>query len=181
MLTRENKIMISVVIGTFAVIVFVSLYGFTIGGEYLSVKYIAYCFLTSFFMTSLAFAFIFKKEHFKKFFAKKPYVILCLILVAVQLFLYQPLNLLSSSDSGEEYEVEITYCSNVKASSTVYFIDKNGVERSKDVSFKYIVGSDDELWPNEGGRMIVREITGGFNCKYFEIVKITYDPYVPEQ
>ena len=35
-----------------------------------------------------------------------------------------------------------------------------------------------ELYPQTGGRMIVKETNGGFNCKHFEIVKVTYEPEV---
>lgn len=174
MFTKEQKTVISIVLGTLTVVAFVCLYGFTIGGEFLSVKYILYCLLTSFVVTSSAFWFIFKRENFKKLFAKKFYVIVLLIVAALQMLIYQPLNIFSASDNGEEYEVEITdYFRN-----TVYFTDKDGTERIKDVTFKYIVLDDDELYPQTGGRMIVKETTGGFNCKYFEIVKITY---IPEQ
>ena len=42
MLTKEQRIVISVILGISAVVVFVCLYGFTIGGEYFSIKYILY-------------------------------------------------------------------------------------------------------------------------------------------
>lgn len=176
MFTKEQKTVISIVLGALAIVTFVCLYGFTIGGEFFSFKYLIYCLFTSFIMTSSAFLFIFKKEEMKGWFAKEPYVIVLLIVAALQLLIYQPLNLLSASDNGEEYEVEITDCSNVRLSSTVCFIDKDGVERSKDISFKYIITDDDELYPQIGGRMMVKETTGGFNCKYFEIIKVTYMP-----
>lgn len=179
MLTKEQKTVISIILGVFAVVAFVCLYGFTIGGDFFSVKYILYCLLTSFIMTNLAFVFIFKKEKFKQVFAKKYYVLVLIILVAVQLLIYQPLNLLSSNDKGKEYEVEITDYSSTRLSSTVYFTDKDGIKRSKDISFKFIVLDDDELYPQTGGRMIVKETTGGFNCKHFEIVKVTYIPEQP--
>lgn len=176
MLTKEQRIIISVILGIFAVVIFVCLYGFTIGGEYFSVKYILYCLLTSLIMTSIAFLFIFKREKFKDLFGKMPFIILCFILIIVQLLMYQPLNLLSSSDNGKEYEVEITDYFSSRLSSTVYFTDKDGIERSKDITFKYIVLDDDELYPQTDGEMIVKERTGGFNCKYFEIIKVTYMP-----
>ena len=176
MLTKEQRIVISVILGIFAVVVFVCLYGFTIGGEYFSIKYILYCLLTSLTMASIAFLFVFKREKFKALFGKEPFIIVCLILIVVQLLMYQPLNLLSSNDDGKEYEVEITDYFSSKLSSEVYFIDKDGIERSKDITFKYIVLDDGELYPQTRGKMIVKERTGGFNCKHFEIIEVTYMP-----
>ena len=60
----------------------------------------------------------------------------------------------------------------------MYFIDKEGASRFVNTTFdiSYIIMDDDELIPRTGGRMIVREIVGGFNRKYFEIEKVTYEP-----
>lgn len=165
MLTKEQKIVISIVLGALAVVIFVCLYGFTIGGEFFSFKYLIYCLVTSFIMTSLAFMFIFKRENFKKLFGKEMYIIVLLIIVALQMMIYQPLNLLSSSDAGQEYEVEVIS----RFRNIVKFFDKDGIAREK-----YLIS--DRVWPQDGGRMIVKETIGGFGCKYFELVEVTYEP-----
>lgn len=72
MLTKEQRIVISVILGIFAVVVFVCLYGFTIGGEYFSIKHILYCLLTSIIMASIAFLFVLREKNLKLYFGKSP-------------------------------------------------------------------------------------------------------------
>lgn len=170
MLNKEQKTVISLILGMLTVILFVCLYGFTIGGEFLSFKYILYCLITSFTITIPAFLFIFKRENFKIVLKKEIHFIFLIITFFLQILLYQPLNLLSSSAQAEEYEVNITDLSR----GTVYFVDKDGKERKKYVEFRFVF--DEQLTPQPGGRMIVKETTGGFNCKHFEIVSVTYVP-----
>ena len=66
MLDKTQKTVIAIIIGLLAVPICVCLYGFTIGGEWLSFKYIACCLVTSFTLTSFAFLFIFGKETSEK-------------------------------------------------------------------------------------------------------------------
>ena len=173
MLTKEQKTVLSVIFGIIGSVLSVCLYGFTVGGEYLCFKYLLYCVVTAFVMTSLAFLFIFGKEQVKKLLFKELYVIIVLIVAALQLLIYQPLNLLTAVDEGMEYEVEITDTDRYGAT---YFTDREKTPRI--ITYNRVILSDDELWPEAGGRMIVKETLGGFDCKHFEIVKITYEPPV---
>ena len=177
MLTKEQRIVISVIFGCFAVLGSICLYGFTIGGEHLSFKYITYCLVTSFIIASLLFLFIFRKKGIKNIFANKFFILILLAVIGIQILGYQPLNAFTSADVGVEYEVEITEGLEYRQDN-VYFIDKEGVSRFINTTFdiSYIIMDDDELIPRTGGRMIVREIVGGFNRKYFEMVKVTYEP-----
>lgn len=178
MLTKEQKTVISIIIGIICTLISVCLYGFTVGGEYLSFKYISYCLLTSFVMVSLAFLFIFRKKISKKLIIKELYVVFIFIIAALQILMYQPLNLLTAKDKGKEYEVEITDFSSIRGSTSVYFTDENGIPREKDITFDFIIMDGNDLFPQAGGRMIVKETLGGFNCKHFEIVKVTYEPEI---
>lgn len=173
MLSKEQKTVISVIGAIIFTVLSVCVYGFTIGGEYLSFSYIAYCLLTAFVMTSFAFLFIFGKKIPKKLLFKELYVIIILVVTALQLLMYQPLNLLTAVDEGMEYEVEITDTDRYGAT---YFTDRE--ETPRKITYNRVILSDDELIPTEGGIMIIREITGGFNCKHFEIVKVTYEPEI---
>lgn len=172
MLTKEQKIVLSVIAGIICTVLSVCLYGFAVGGEYLSFKYTLYCLVTAFLITVLAFLFVCGKEKVKKLLFKKLFIIVTVIVAVLQLLIYQPLNLLTAKDCVKEYEVEITY--NMPRSSDVYFFDQEGTERV--AHFNRIISYDDELWPEAGGRMIVRETAGGFDCKHFEIIKVTYEP-----
>ncbi len=173
MLTKEQKTVLSIIIGIIYTIASVCLYGFTIGGEFLCFKYLFYTLLSSLILITLTFLFIFGKETPKKLIWKEAYTVLVLIVAALQLLIYQPLNLLTAKDKGTEYEVEITDTDRYGAT---YFTDREGIPRK--TTHNRVILSDYELIPTEGGRMIIREITGGFNCKYFEIAKITYEPKV---
>ena len=173
MLDKKPRAVIVIITGLLAVPFCVCLYGFIIGGEWLSFKYIAYCLVTSFALTSFAFLFIFGKENFRKMLTAKPFVIALLVVFAVGLLLYQPLNILSATGESLEYETDIIWS---HRANTVYFYDSEGIERHKDVSLRYMVTDDDVLWPETGGSMIVRETMGGFHLKFFEIVEVTYEP-----
>ena len=173
MLTKEQKTVLSVITGTVCAVISVCVYGFTVGGDYLSFSYISYCLLTAFIITSLSFLFIFGKKTPKELTWKEIYTGLVLTLAALQLFIYQPLNLLTAVDEGMEYEVEITDTDRYGAT---YFTDRE--ETPRKITYNRVILSDDELIPTEGGIMIIREITGGFNCKHFEIVKVTYEPEI---
>ena len=105
-------------------------------------------------------------------------MIIILVVTALQLLMYQPLNLLTAVDEGMEYEVEITDFSSMKGCTEVYFTDKNGTPRKKDITLNFMIIDSGELYPQTGGRMIVKETLGGFNCKHFEIVKVTYEPEI---
>lgn len=174
MLTKEQKTLISIIIGIICTVTSVCLYGFTVGGDFISFSYISYCLLTAFMMTSLAFLFIFGKEQVKKLLFKELYVIIVLIVAALQLIIYQPLNLLTAEDKGTEYEVEIT--DTFHKTNEVFFTDREGIPR--ETIFHRFFTYEDEFWPEAGGRMIVKETLGGFDCKHFEIVKVTYEPEV---
>ncbi len=178
MLTQKQKTVLSIIIGIISTVLSVCLYGFTVGGEYLSFKYLLYCLLTAFVMTSLAFLFIFGKKIPKELFWKELYVVIILVVSALQLLMYQPLNLLTSEDKGREYEVEITEFYSTGGSTAVYFTDENGIPRKKDITFDFMIMDEHELTPATGGRMIVRETLGGFNCKHFKIVRVTYEPEI---
>lgn len=174
MLSKEQRIILSIVLGALSIVGFVCLYGFTIGGEYISVKYVLYCLFISFVMTNLAFMFIYKKKVIKSFYKEELFLIVIAVVVVLQMLLYQPLNLLTTNDKGEEYEVVITDCDRYYQ---VYFTDKDEITREKNASLKYMLSfNDNELSPEKGGRMIVKETTGGFNCKHFTIIKVTYVP-----
>lgn len=177
MLNKEKRIVLTALSGLFLLLTSVCFYGFTVGGEPFSLKYILYCFVTSFIMTSLAFFFILKKDGFKKLFLKDGFVIAVIVVAAVQFFSYQPLNKFTSADAGVEYEVEIIRGFEYR-DSIVRFADKEGIIRElyKNLDISYMFLLDGELSPETGGRMIVRETVGGFNHKYFEIVKVTYAP-----
>lgn len=178
MLNREKRIMISVYMGLFFVLISICLYGFTVGGEPFSFKYISYCTVSAFLMTSLAFFFIYGKEGLRLFF-KKIFSLIVLSVAVIQLIGYQPLNAFTSGDVGVEYEVKITEGLEYRQDN-VYFVDKEGVTRCINTTFdiSYIIIDENELIPRTGGRMIVREKIGGFNRKYFEIVKVTYEPEI---
>ncbi|MBQ3137785.1 MAG: hypothetical protein IJB74_09945 [Clostridia bacterium] len=178
MLTKEQKTVLSVIFGITGSVLSVCLYGFAVGGEYLCFKYLLYCVVTAFVMTSLAFLFIFGKKTPKKLFWKELYIVIILVVSALQLLMYQPLNLLTSEDKGKEYEVEITEFYSTRGSTAVYFTDENGIPRKKDITLNFMIMDSGELYPQTGGRMIVKETNGGFNCKHFEIVKVTYEPEV---
>ena len=173
MLDKKQRAVIVIITGLLAVPICVCLYGFTIGGEWLSFKYIADCLVTSFALTSFTFLFIFGKENFRKMLTAKSFAIALLAVFAVGLLLYQPLNILSATGESLEYETDIIWS---HRANTVYFYDSEGIERHKDVSLRYIVTDDDVLWPETGGSMIVRETMGGFHLKFFEIVEVTYEP-----
>lgn len=177
MLNKEQRIVLSVVFGVLAVLGSICIYGFTIGGEPFSVKYILYCLVTSLVMITLVFLFVFRKESFKRMITSEFFLITVLAVAFIQILGYQPLNAFTKNDMGVEYEVEITQGLEYRGYN-VCFIDKEGISRCIDTTFdiSYIFIGDDELMPRLGGRMIVREIVGGFNRKYFEIVKVTYEP-----
>ncbi len=174
MLTKEQKALLSVITVIMCTVASVCLYGFTIGGAYLCFKYLLYCVITSFVMTGLAFLFIFGKKVPRKLIWKEIYTVLVLSVAALQILLYQPLNLLTAEDKVTEYEVEIT--DSYHRSYDVFFTDKDGVAQK--AKFYSIFSTDDELWPEAGGKMIIRETLGGFNCKHFEIIKVTYEPEI---
>lgn len=184
MLSREQKIVMSIVLGTFSAVGCVCLYGFTIGGEFACVKYLIYSAFTSFILTTLAFVFIYKKENFKSIFKKEAFYIALVAVFAVQTLLYQPLNLLSAPEDGREYEVEITQWDFYgRGELLVYFIDDDGEEREVIVEGKIVIADEDEvvLWISDGGRMIIRDTLGGFGLKHAKFIRVTYDPSVEEE
>ena len=76
-------------------------------------------------MTGLAFLFIFGKKVPRKLIWKEIYTVLVLSVAALQILLYQPLNLLTAEDKVTEYEVEIT--DTYHRIYDVFFTDKDGV------------------------------------------------------
>lgn len=183
MLSREQKIVMSIVLGTFAAVACVCLYGFTVGGEYFCVKYLLYCALTAFILTASAFVFIFKKEKFKSILKKEAFYLTFAAVIVIQFLLYQPLNLLSAPQDSREYEVEITQYIDGKGCFYINFIDSDGAERtlyyfSPWISFD---SDDSDLQISEGGRMIIIDTLGGFGLKHAKFIRVSYDPSVEEE
>lgn len=183
MLSREQKIVMSIVLGLFAAVACVCLYGFTVGGEYFCVKYLLYCALTAFILTASAFVFIFKKENIKSIFKKEAFYLTFAAVIVIQFLLYQPLNLLSAPQESREYEVEITQYFDGRGCFDINFIDSDGAERTLYYSYRWISfeSDDNNLLINEGGRMIIKDTLGGFNLKHAKLIRVTYDPEQEEE
>ena len=183
MLSREQKIVMSIVLGLFAAVACVCLYGFTIGGEYICEKYLLYCAFTSLVLTTSAFVFIFKKENFKSFFKKEAFYLTFAAVIVIQFLLYQPLNLLSAPQESREYEVEITQYFDGKGYFDINFIDSDGAERVLCYYYEWfsIKPDDNILHISEGGRMIIKDTLGGFGLKHAKFIRITYDPEQEEK
>ena len=94
MIPNKRRIIISAVFDLIYIIACAWYFNFAIGAPLFSFECILYSLVTAFVITSFSFLFVSEKLNFKKYFFKKIFVKVFLIICAVQFVMYKPMLLI---------------------------------------------------------------------------------------
>lgn len=165
------KIILSVLILLFGTVFADCLYGFLFGGEFGLYAFLVVLFVGA--LLSLASVMmIFSKEERQMKKARTIFAIMLLCFVIVCLYGYRPLNYISGSDDYTEQSV--TVVDQYVYGRNFHFIQPQSVVTVEDEDGNVFDIDDYAILADygEGEKVFVREYTGGFNLKYYVIVKM---------
>lgn len=169
LMSRTNKIILSVVGGLIAIVAFCCLYGFTIGGD--NGIFIVCMIAWSLLITASIFFFIFGKDFIKKQILIEIAVIVLTVVTLLSYFGYDILNRLSADESKTvEYETKITHSIDGKA-YFIDFINSQGIDASIEYYGEILSYEKNEHMILEEAEFIyVRETPGGFGYPIYEVL-----------
>ena len=167
---KSHKILMTVTFLICAIIGFVCLIGFTIGGRFGWLHIIIFA-CTSAVISFSSMLFINGIDFIKSNNFIEPFVILIIAITVVFNVMYSGINKLSAGNEVITYDTTIEYISNGKQLHTdIGFYDKNGnMQEIWDFNQFWI---DDESCPEEGATITVEERQGGFGYPIFKMTRV---------
>lgn len=169
LMSKTNKIILSVVSGLILIVAFCCLYGFTIGGNN---AIWAICLIAwSLLITASIFFFIFGKDFIKNQTLLEIAVVVLIAVAVLSYFTYGGLNRISADESQTvEYDAEIVSYVTGKP-PLVDFINQQGNEIRIGVYYDFINEEEDEyVTLGNAEHILIRETPGGFGCPIYEIL-----------
>ena len=169
LMSRTNKIILSVIGGLIAIVAFSCLYGFSIGGK--NALTAIFLIVSSLIISALIFAFIFGKDFIKSDKLKNIALGVAIGICVLSYFTYNGLNRISADESKTvEYEAKITYYIEGKVDS-IDFVNSHGDEVRIDHYDDIIIyGEDEPITLSEAEFICIKEIQGGFGYPIYEVL-----------
>lgn len=167
---KSHKILITVTLLICAIIGFVCLIGFTIGGRFGWLHVIIFGCISAV-ISFLSILFINGIDFIKSNNSIEPFVILIIAITVAFNVMYSGMNKLSAGNEVITYDTTIEYTSTGKQLHTdIGFYDKNGnMQVIWDFNQFWI---DDESCPEEGATITVEERQGGFGYPVFKMTRV---------
>ena len=172
-MTKETKIILSVIADIILIVAINCAYGFIVGGSPKALPYTLFLIASSIVISLLTFIFIFGKDFASHDKLKSFAIGFAFAVGVISYFSYGLLNEIATDPQNSiEYETTITYVDYIPKSITddVYFYDLDGNE----ICIKYtpapIQISEDEFIAEEGAKIVVRETNGAFEYKTYKIL-----------
>lgn len=167
---KSHKILITVTLLICAIIGFVCLIGFTIGGRFGWLHVIIFACISAV-ISFLSILFINGGSFIISNNFIEPFVILIITITVVFNVMYSGVNKLSASNEVITYDTTIEYTINGKQLHTdIGFYDRNG-DMQVIWDFNQF-WTDDESCPKEGAPITVEERQGGFGYPVFKMTRV---------
>lgn len=168
---KSHKILISVTLLICAIIGFICLIGFTIGGRFGWIHVIIFaCFGAAISFLSILFINGSDFTKSKKFI--EPFVILLVAITIIFGVMYNGINKLSADNKVITYDTKIEYLYTGKGQlhTDIGFYDNNG--NMQEIWDFNQFWTDDESCPEEGDTITVEEQQGGFGYPVFKMTQV---------
>lgn len=169
-MAKSHKILITVTLLICAIIGFVCLIGFTIGGHFGWVHIIIFACISAV-ISFLSILFINGKNYTKSKKFIESFVLLVIAITVAFNVMYSGMNRLSAGNEVMTCDTTIEYTYTGKQLHTdIGFYDKNGnMQEIWDFNQFWI---DDESCPEEGAAITIEERQGGFGYPVFKIISV---------
>ena len=170
LMKKSHKILITIILLICAIIGFVCLIGFTIGGRFGWLHAIIFACISAV-ISFLSILFISGSDFTKSNKFIEPFVILIIAITVVFNVMYSGINKLSAGNEVITYDTTIEYTSHGKQLYTdIGFYDRNGnMQEIWDFNQFWTV---DESYPEEGVTITVEERQGGFGYPVFKMTRV---------
>lgn len=167
---KSHKIIITLTLLMCAIIGFVCLIGFTIGGRFGWLHIIIFACISAV-ISFLSILFINGSNFTKSNNFIEPFVLLTITITVVFNVMYSGINKLSAANEVIAYDTTIEYTSTGKQLHTdIGFYDKNG--NMQEIWDFNQFWTDDESCPEEGATITVEERQGGFGYPVFKMTRV---------
>lgn len=170
MLSRQNRILITVVSLLVFIIILDCIIGFTLGGIF-TFKHLLIVIAVNLVFSLLSIWFIEGKDYIKSKKMLEPFVLITVLLVIVSYIAMSGLAHLGASEQGVEYDTVIENCYSLKSPrTTIEFYDRNG---NLQTVYSYMqIWFDDESTPETGAKITIKETKSTFGDTLYTIEKI---------
>lgn len=170
LMKKSHKILITIILLICAIIGFVCLIGFTIGGRFGWLHAIIFACISAV-ISFLSILFINGSDFTKSNKFIEPFVILIIAITVVFNVMYSGINKLSAGNEVITYYTTIEYTSHGKQLHTdIGFYDRNG--NMQEIWDFNQFWTDDESYPEEGVTITVEERQGGFGYPVFKMTRV---------
>lgn len=167
---RSHKILITVTLLICAIIGFVCLIGFTVGGRFGWLHVIIFACISAV-ISFLSILFINGIDFIKSNNFIEPCVILIIAITVIFNVMYSGINKLSASNDMITYDTKVEYSYSGKQLHTdIGFYDRNG--NMQEIWDFNQFWTDDESCPEEGATITVEERQGGFGYPVFKMTRV---------
>lgn len=173
-MNKSIKIVVLGIISIFAFLFSDCFYGFVFGGNFSWITAVI-SFVSGTWVATIYVLLLFHKDKRKCKKAKETFIVVVLIFMVVCLYGYKPLNRILGSNNYTETQAEVVYIDAQRRS--FLFIEPESIVTLSDSQGNDFVVEDYDIifYYDEGDTVLLREYTGGFKLKYYDIIPLNED------